>query len=405
MNNFDLREYLQNNLLLKEDIDVTNITQIRKFLISSGYKRAEVNRWINKFSRDLQRRGLVKDEDQLELLYRRWLNDETSYDNLQQGLKDLRTAQQDTAADTSGDTEVRTEPFDGNIVKVIEPKNPTTDEPIEITKEKIVLPFLKKIEGVLANIWNDDIKGFFQKDIKNITDKLFNSEERKAKHQAKEEEKAEKERRYKDLEDYEKNRMDFEEFRRVKSDSKYLKATDAPEDKIKATKAEYKKVLTDFMEENFVKRQLDDDALGSWRDAVNDINAPGIKSLVIKDASTKGLAGLHNTILIDGPVEKFLMTYDKYIDKGVFWYQDSNGDWVHNSNKLTSNFVSYMRAQQDIYGYGRSYEWDLELPEDIEFKDIERLEPEELDIPYDNIEPYQEPEDYDDEDDVADLFH
>ena len=132
MNNFDLKKYLQNNLLLKEDIDVTNLSQIRKFLISSGYKRAEVNQWINKFSRDLQRRGLIKDEDQLELLYRRWLNDETTYDSLQAGLEGLRAAQQGT--------EVETEPFDGNIVKI---KNARLGE-VEVDGDALKIPFLKK---------------------------------------------------------------------------------------------------------------------------------------------------------------------------------------------------------------------------------------------------------------------
>ena len=383
MNNFDLKKYLQNNLLLKEDIDVTNLSQIRRLLISTGYKRAEVNQWIDKFSRDLQRRGLIKDEDQLELLYRRWLNDETTYDSLQAGLEGLRAAQQDT--------EVETEPFDGNIVKI---KNARLGE-VEVEGDALKIPFLKKVGGKLASIWRDDIKGFFSDDLKNLyeekikefLDNLFSKKTE-----------AEKEARslIKGIKDASgdvsaQQRQEAREAieRVTEFDPNEYVGTQVPEEVLDEHKALLLKGLTGELEEMVGGRKYDSDVVGDYRSSFNNINNPLIKGLVQGEAEI-GNARMFNILFIDGKVALFLQTYQDLINKGVYLYQDREGEWQHNLAKIKVDFYKYLNQQQDKNGWNFQ-NWDTEPAVHSSFADP-APDPGEFGTPYDDVDPNEDPD-------------
>lgn len=382
MNKFDLRHYLNNNLLLKEDIDVTNLSQIRRLLISTGYKRAEVNQWIDKFSRDLQRRGLIKDEDQLELLYRRWLNDETTYDSLQAGLEGLRAAQQDT--------EVETEPFDGNIVKI---KNARLGE-VEVDGDALKIPFLKRIGGKLAGIWRDDIKGFFSDDLKSLYEeeikeffnKLFKQRtdaEKEARELMKNIEKG-KER----VSDEERQEARKAIDRVTEFDPDEYSKKEVPEEVLDEHKALLLKGLTGELEEMVGGRKYDSDVVGDYRSSFNNINNPLIKGLV-QDEAEIGNARMFNILFIDGKVALFLQTYQDLINKGVYLYQDREGEWQHNLAKIKVDFYKYLNQQQDKNGWNFQ-NWDTEPAVHSSFADP-APEPGEFGTPYDDEEPNQEP--------------
>lgn len=373
MNNFDLKKYLQNNLLLKEDIDVTNLSQIRKFLISSGYKRAEVNQWINKFSRDLQRRGLIKDEDQLELLYRRWLNDETTYDSLQAGLEGLRAAQQGT--------EVETEPFDGNIVKI---KNARLGE-VEVDGDALKIPFLKKVGGKLASIWRDDIKGFFSDDLKNLYEEkikeflnnLFTVKKEAIKDAQK-------------LIDDGKRQEAKEAIERITEfDPNEYVGVQVPEEVLDEHKALLLKGLTGELEEMVGGRKYDSDVVGDYRSSFNNINNPLIKGLVQGEAEI-GNARMFNILFIDGKVALFLQTYQDLINKGVYLYQDREGEWQHNLAKIKVDFYKYLNQQQDKNGWNFQ-NWDTEPAVHSSFADP-APDPGEFGTPYDDVDPNEDPD-------------
>lgn len=383
MNNFDLKKYLQNNLLLKEDIDITNLSQIKRLLISSGYRRAEVNQWINKFSRDLQRRGLIKDEDQLELLYRRWLNDETTYDSLQAGLEGLRAAQQDT--------EVETEPFDGNIVKI---KNARLGE-VEVEGDALKIPFLKKVGGKLASIWRDDIKGFFSDDLKNLyeekikefLDNLFSKKTE-----------AEKEARslIKGIKDASgdvsaQQRQEAREAieRVTEFDPNEYVGTQVPEEVLDEHKALLLKGLTGELEEMVGGRKYDSDVVGDYRSSFNNINNPLIKGLVQGEAEI-GNARMFNILFIDGKVALFLQTYQDLINKGVYLYQDREGEWQHNLAKIKVDFYKYLNQQQDKNGWNFQ-NWDTEPAVHSSFADP-APDPGEFGTPYDDVDPNEDPD-------------
>jgi len=390
MNNFDLKKYLQNNLLLKEDIDVTNLSQIRKFLISSGYKRAEVNQWINKFSRDLQRRGLIKDEDQLELLYRRWLNDETTYNNLQQGLEDLRTTQQDTAADTSGDTEVRTEPFDGNIVKVIEPEQPENGK-IEITNDEVKVPFLKKIGGKLASIWREDIKGFFTEDIKNLYDEkikeflknLFDNKKKAIKDAKK-------------LIDDGKRQEAREAIERIaEHDPNEYRKLEVSDDILLKHYKQVEKILEEDLTELMGGRALQKDVVDDYKDAFGDVNKNPMVQKATIDAAETGNARLFNVLFIDGRVSRFLATYKDMINDGVYLVEkgeNAEGEKIYETNiyKLKSDFYRYLSTQSETNGFNFE-NWD-DTPASYPTYADPAPDPGEFGIPYDDIDPNEDPD-------------
>lgn len=277
-----------------------------------------------------------------------------------------------------------TEPFSGNVVKVVEPENPTADIPIEVTKEKLVFPFFKKIEGILANIWNDDIKGFFQEDLKNLFKKIYNPEQQRLKRLEKEY----KKQRSKEIQDFspedvKDNRQALDAYYDNIGDLNTLTPSNVPQEFITKSKIKYPKSLQDEILKSNVSRQLNKNVVDDWKKAVDNVNDPLVKSTVIRAASKDGPAAGFNTLVIDGQVEKFLKTYDEYIDKGVFFYQDLNGEWVHNTPKLQSQFYKYTMEQIEKHSLNTT-EWETELPKGVTFNNID---PDTIQMPKGGLQP------------------
>lgn len=377
MNNFDLRKYLQNNILLQEEINLRDLKEIKEFLIDAGYKRSEVNEWAREFSRDLQR-GIVKDEDQLKSLFERWLDADTTYTSLEDGLRALRDSNQSIPSSVkAADTEVETEPFDGNIVKIKQPE-PTT---IEVDGDQLKVPFLKKVGGKLADIWNDDIKGFFSEDLRKIYDdkvKVFLKDLLSKKNKAEKE--AQELRQQGEIEqarDALKRTTEFEP-------DEYNPSADVPED----FKEEHFKLLLDGLtgelEELVGGRKYDSDVVDSFKNSFNNIDNPLIKD-VLKSEAEVGNAKLFNIVFIDGKVAKFLETYRDLIEKGVYMYQDRSGEWQHNLPKIKVDFYKYLSQQQEKNGWNFS-NWDTTPATHSSFGDP-APEGGEFGTPYDDINP------------------
>lgn len=266
--------------------------------------------------------------------------------------------------------EVTTEPFKGNVVKVIEPKNPTADVPVEVTKEKLVFPFFKKIEGILASVWDDKIKGFFQEDLKNLFKKLYDPEQRKLKQI----EKLYKKQKSKEIqefspEDIKNNSEALDAYYENITNFDILIPSNVPQEYIDRSKVKYPKSLEAEILKSNVSKQLNTNVVDDWKKAVDDVNDPFIRGTVIRAASKDGPAAAFNTLVIDGQVETFLKTYDEYIDRGVFFYQDLNGEWKHNTPKLQSQFYRYTMEQIEKHSLNTT-EWETELPKGVTFKDV-----------------------------------
>lgn len=269
--------------------------------------------------------------------------------------------------------EVTTEPYRGNVVKIVEPKNPSADEPVEITKEKIVLPFLKKVGGKLASIWRDDIKGFVSEDLKNIYEEkvkeFLNKLFRKRTEAEKEASKLVKDLKKAEAETSEKQREEakeaIERIAEFKADE-YIEA-DVPEKILDEHKTLLLRGLTGELEELVGGRQYDDDVVGDYSSAFNNINHPLIAKLVQSEAEV-GNAQMYNIMFIDGKVALFLATYEDLINKGVYMYQDEKGEWQHNLPKIKTDFYRYLNQQQDKNGWDFN-NWDTELATGTLFSD------------------------------------